>query len=157
MTRARRLLAWLGRRFRRRRPALPTAVPGAPPRRFSVGTLRVTVTRQASASVLGRPARLVYRVEVVEAEGLRRWAGRLGFPLGEGSERRAAEEALADLERLWRTPEEWQASWTAGLSARQAEALLGAVAFQADAAAAAWIGPALAAARRGGEELVEIE
>lgn len=137
----RRLLA----RFRRR-PSPPVVVPEAPPQRYRCGGLEVVVTRLASAPLLGRPVRLVYRVEVATSDG-RSWIGRIGFPLDHGSERRAAEAALLDLERLWRDPRGWEAEWTAGLNEREADALLGAASVAADRLAAAWIGPAVAAAR----------
>ena len=138
----RRLTTWLLRRRPPIRPAPPPIPPG-PPIAFSAGPLRVTVTCQGTRTALQRAPRVVYEVVIEEIGSSRSWTSRYGFSPDDGSERRAAEAALAELERIHRDPQGWQREWTEGMSHREMEAFLGDPRAERDREAAGWIGPAL--------------
>jgi hypothetical protein len=138
----RRLITWLVRR-RPPVPPAPPAIPPGPPIAFSAGPLRVRVTCQGTRTALQRAPRVVYEVVIEETGSSRSWTSRYGFNPDNGSERRAAEAALAELERIHRDPRGWQREWTAGMSHREMEAFLGDPRAERDREAATWIGPAL--------------
>jgi len=145
----RRFFRWL---LRRRPPVAPPPplVPPGPPVAFSAGPLLVTVTCQGTRRALQRAPRVVYDVVVEEPESSRQWTSRYGFDPEGCSERRAAETALAELDRIHHDPQGWQREWTEGMSHREAEAILGDPRTGRDHEAAAWVGPVLDDLRQSG-------
>jgi len=138
--------------FRRRRPAPAPepVVPPAPPVRFRAGGLVVTVTCQGSRAAPGRAARVVHLVSVEPTPSGPAWTARYGFAVGDHDPARAAVAALDELERAAGDPDAWRRDWTAGMSEREAEALLGGPDLAATAPAAEWAAPLLAGARDSG-------